>query len=137
MESALIINSGSLGGKIPTPYLTVYAAAKSYVHAFSRCLGAELALEGHDIEVFGSIFGNIETPNNPHPGQEFTVTAREAAEACLNKVGSGEATVLPHWKFWAQFCLFQLLPRSVSKPMANRIMKKRLTEEREEAKKVG
>jgi 17beta-estradiol 17-dehydrogenase / very-long-chain 3-oxoacyl-CoA reductase len=40
---SLILNIGSLGGTIPSPYLAAYSASKAFLSTFNDCLARELA----------------------------------------------------------------------------------------------
>ena len=61
---SLIANCGSIGGKIPPPYLAAYAATKAYVHTLTQGLKSELAAEGEkwkDVDVIAFVIGNTLT----------------------------------------------------------------------------
>src|SRR3954453_16104589 len=52
----LIINVGSFSGMIPTPYLSVYSASKSFMSTWSAALGAELKSKGIVVENVNTYF---------------------------------------------------------------------------------
>jgi len=78
-EKGIVINLGSFGSFMPSPYKSIYIASKAYVYYFSYALRRELS--GTNIRVLTLMPGPIMTNN--------TVIAR------INKAGIvGKATVL-------------------------------------------
>lgn len=47
----LILNMGSFGGLLPTPYLAVYSGSKAFLQSWSAALAGELKLQNIDVEL--------------------------------------------------------------------------------------
>lgn len=47
----LILNMGSFGGLLPTPYLAVYSGSKAFLQQWSAALSGELLSQGVDVEL--------------------------------------------------------------------------------------
>jgi 1-acylglycerone phosphate reductase len=54
-----IVNMGSVAGHMPLPFMSVYAASKAAVHAYSECLRVELAPLG--VKITYVMTGNVKT----------------------------------------------------------------------------
>ena len=128
---ALILNCGSTGGLLGVPYLTTYSAAKAYVHIFTSALKNEMVAEEIDnIEVMGCLIGNVSSAGNTHRMPFTTISSRECATNCLDRVGSSEALVWSSWKHALQFGFASLLPASQIRKYMAAEMRKRMEDER-------
>jgi hypothetical protein len=83
---ALILNVGSLGGTIPSPYLAVYSASKAFLATFTNCLANELAPQNVVVRLVipgfvVSKMSKIRTSNALVP------TAKEWVKAALESIG--------------------------------------------------
>ncbi|RCI04463.1 hypothetical protein CU098_010082 [Rhizopus stolonifer] len=55
-HKGLIFNMGSFAGLVPTPYLSVYSAGKSFLSTWSQALGMEVAKDGIVVEHVNTYF---------------------------------------------------------------------------------
>lgn len=94
-QPGLIINTGSTSA-IGMPYLSVYAATKAYIAAWSYGLKAEMQAEGLDIEVHDVESGTTQSGQNKTKESLTTPTAKTFARAAIDKVGCGRV-VVPGW----------------------------------------
>lgn len=94
-QPSLIINTGSTSA-VGMPYLSVYAATKAYVAAWSFGLKAEMEAEGLDIEVHDLESGTTQSNQNRTEASLATPAARTFARAAVGKVGCGRV-VVPGW----------------------------------------
>lgn len=92
---ALVLNVGTTG-LAGAPYLSVYAATKAYVGAWSFGLKAEMAAEGLDVEVHAVLSGSTQSNQNRKPVGLFRPSAETWARAAVGKVGCGRAVVTPY-----------------------------------------
>lgn len=131
---SLILNTGSLGGLIGSPYLTTYTATKAYIHTFTDSLRYEMLGEGTpEVEVKGFMIGNTETTGNPGHMPFFTLQAREVAASCLDRVGkAGGAVVFSHWKHALHHMMFTVMPRGIAEREIVKEMRKRVEAEEQE-----
>jgi 17beta-estradiol 17-dehydrogenase / very-long-chain 3-oxoacyl-CoA reductase len=136
-QPALIISIGSGASEIPSPYLALYAGAKSFNRAWARCLRAEMKQEGHDVEVLHIMVGLVATNavGDRKPGGT-TASARGMAKSSLDAVGCGRSDIwafLPHALQWV---LLERLPTSFVESFASDISKKMKAEEDERRKQA-
>ncbi|EMC91222.1 hypothetical protein BAUCODRAFT_80496 [Baudoinia panamericana UAMH 10762] len=132
-KPALILNCGSAAGVIGLPYTVVYSGTKAYNHTFTQALHAELIAEGmdKDIEVMGFIIANTESNSNRVAQPDFfTLTSRDCAAGCLDRVGSGNVLEYPSWKVGLQLRVVAMLPERVRRNTIIDIMRERVEEER-------
>ena len=107
---ALIMNIGSVGGEVPSPYITIYAGAKSYNKAWSRSLALELRAEGQDVEVLHQLVGMVSSGSEPRDTSLLCPSSRRMAQGSLDKVGCGKAVVFGYWPHELQCKMFADLP---------------------------
>ncbi|NLX84952.1 MAG: SDR family oxidoreductase [Synergistaceae bacterium] len=88
-----IINTGSMGGKVPVPYQAVYAATKSAVISMTECLQYELENEGLQFSVFcpgnvrTSIFAGMTPPAD-------SISVEEAVEYIFAELEKGSLVII-------------------------------------------
>ncbi|KAH8433493.1 putative short chain dehydrogenase/reductase [Aspergillus melleus] len=82
----LILNISSLSAT-GLPYLSVYAASKAYVDAFTRSLHAEMLAEKTPVSVLGVVCGNVQSDGHRLTPGWFVPTSRAMARAALRYVG--------------------------------------------------
>lgn len=134
-QPALIVNVGSGVGELPAPYIAVYAGAKAYNHAFSRCLATEMRAEGHDVEVLGLLVGMVATHSAPRATSPLVPSARVFARSALRMVGCGRSVVWAYWPHALQFGgLVMNLPRWILEMAVIGIARKEKAIEEAEAK---
>lgn len=95
---SLIVNIGSLA-TIGAPYLSLYAACKSFVTVFSHSLSMEFDPRGEDtgIEILEIQAGEVNTGHNRAKVEWNRPSSRIMAKSTLDKVGCGRDIVAGHW----------------------------------------
>jgi short-subunit dehydrogenase len=122
-----IVNIGSIAGKVPLPWLTLYGASKYAVGALSDGLRSELKPFG--IQVTTVCPGLVKTAFGDHalegrlPGRiertrRFSISADECADAIARGVERGARTVVVPRIGWVFVVLERLLPWAVDAAMA-------------------
>lgn len=86
------------------------------------------AEDREDVEVIGFVIGNVSSAGNKHQ-MPLTIGSRECAAACLEKVGSGETLLFPHWKHALQMAFSHVLPAKTMRRYMAEEMKQRLESE--------
>jgi short-subunit dehydrogenase len=99
----LVVNIGSVAGEMNLPSMSLYAASKSALHAFTR----SIRLEGTRtlLAIFGPLRGTdfVSSIRHPHTGQprwyrDLDLDAKVAAQAILDAISRGrDQIVLPRW----------------------------------------
>ncbi|GAB7349444.1 hypothetical protein MBLNU459_g8550t1 [Dothideomycetes sp. NU459] len=107
---SLVMNVSSMAGVMGVPYLTVYSCSKAFNYCFSQALKAELAAEGHDIEVLGIIVGNVISNSNKVHRAGFTCTSSQLASEALARVGSGDSNVWAWYRHALQGNMMLMMP---------------------------
>ena len=82
-----------------------------------------------NVEVVGFVIGNVSSAGNTHD-MPFTISTRECAASCLDKVGGGETLLWAHWKCFASVLPVFLLPTWMTQKLMGVEMKKRVGSER-------
>lgn len=108
-QPSLIINTGSTSD-IGMPYLSVYAATKAYIAAWSFGLKAEMQAEGLDIEVHDMQSGTTQSNQNRTAESLANPSARTFAKAAIAKVGCGRVVVPAWWFHHMQTAFLGILP---------------------------
>lgn len=122
-----IVNVGSIAGKVPFPWLTLYCAAKYAVGALSD--GLRMELRPYNIQVTTVCPGHVETgfgaralegrlPERIRRASKFAITAEQCAEAVVRGVERGARTVLAPRVGWLLVGLERLLPGVMDALMA-------------------
>lgn len=128
-QPALIMNIGSGASEGGAPYVSVLSATKAFIKQWSRALKAEMAAEGHDIEVLCVMVGMVATTADRK--ESFLVPSpRQMARSSLNVVGCGRSAVWGYWPHALEFGMIFSLPEwLVSKLMTGIASKERAGEE--------
>ncbi|MEK7407151.1 MAG: SDR family NAD(P)-dependent oxidoreductase [Acidobacteriota bacterium] len=115
----MIVNVGSIAGKVAFPWLTVYCATKYALGALGDGLRMELARDG--IRVLTVCPGHVKTgfssralegrPPEKLPRERFAITAEECAEAIARGVERNARTVVVPAVGWILVAVARLLPR--------------------------
>ena len=96
-QPSLVINVGSFTGRMPSPYLSVYAGTKAYIESWSQSLGVEMKAEALDVEILGLIVGEVQASwRRDVPTNFMRCSSRKLAYDALNKVGCGQRIVTPY-----------------------------------------
>lgn len=102
-EPSLVMNTGTALTDIPSPWLSVYAAAKAFLFEWSRSLRLEMVGDGHDIEVLYLQIGEVQTSTTPRPVSLFCPSSRHFAQCCLAYAGCGYEMIYPYWPHRIKF----------------------------------
>jgi len=128
-----IVNTSSGGGRLTSPLLAEYSAAKSFVQLFSKGLTAELAPKGIDVQVQTPLF--VTTKMAKIRKASLTVPSPEDYVKCAARHIGYDAEVSPFWAHSLQLWILSLLPEPVSVAIVNMqhqdIRKKGMKKERE------
>jgi short-subunit dehydrogenase len=126
-RSGMIVNVGSIGGKMVLPWLTLYSASKYAVGALTEGLRMELRRDG--IRTMVVCPGYVKTAFQQHvragkaPGKvmetrRFAITAAECAAAIRRGVEREARTVVTPGIGWMLVALVRLFPSIVEARLA-------------------
>ena len=112
------------------PNLTVYAASKSFVNAFSEGLDAELKRDG--VRVLAACPGKVATGfstrasrGNPPPEDALVMTAQFAADEIWLQIVSKETIHIFDWRYRLATYMSYLFPGSLKAKIAASFMKQK------------
>ena len=122
-----IVNIGSIAGKMPLPWFTLYSASKYAVGAYTDGLRMELA--GTGIRTITVCPGYVLTDFQKHSlggtppervlkGRRFAITAGECAQAIVRGVERNSRTVVTPASGWILVALERLVPWLVDRQVA-------------------
>ncbi len=124
--SGTIVNVGSLGGRMPLPWMTVYSASKYALGALTDALRIEL--RGSGIHTITVCPGYVQTDFHRHAAgkpparvvamKRFAVTAERVAEDIVRGVERGARTVMTPRLAWLLVALTRIAPRLADARMA-------------------
>ncbi|KAJ6545218.1 hypothetical protein B0H19DRAFT_1212239 [Mycena capillaripes] len=109
-EPAVVLNVGSSAASVPAPWITVYAASKAFIIAWSRSLGVELRAEGKSVEVMALVVGEVRSSGHPVPEGPLVCSSRTLARSALDRVGCGRHIIAPWWRHAVIMALIDCLP---------------------------
>jgi short-subunit dehydrogenase len=126
-RAGMIVNVGSIAGKVPLPWLTLYSASKFALGAFTDGLRMELKRDG--VRSLIVCPGYVRTgfqqhaPGGPAPdailsGRRFAITADQCAAAIRRGVERGARTVVTPRTGWLFILAMRLFPSFVESRMA-------------------
>lgn len=134
-KPALIVNIGSVAGKVPSPYLTSYSGAKAYIGAWSRGLRTEMLCEKKDVEVLHINVGQVRAQHDRSEPTRFAPSSRRMGKAIFDVVGSGRSEVAAYWPHALQMALILSIPESLLNVVMIRVaLQKKEEEEKENGK---
>lgn len=126
-----IINVASMAAFQPLPYMTVYAATKAFVLAFSRGLRGEVARKG--VKVLAVCPGPVDTPFFEATGDErlrstvpkaTMVSAEFVVRESLKAYKAGRSVIVPGVANRLVAASAQLMPHDFLTAMTARVMKR-------------
>lgn len=129
-RSGMIVNVGSIGGKMTLPWMTVYSASKYAVGSLTEGLRMELKSDGvrtmlvcpgYVKTAFQQHVTAGEAPEKVKRSRRFAVTAEECAHAIRRGVERDARTVLSPAAGWFLVGLMRLIPSIVEGRMAEMI----------------
>ena len=126
-RAGMIVNVGSIAGKVPLPWLTLYSASKFAVGAFTEGLRMELKRDG--IRAMIVCPGYVQTAFQQHArgglapaamlrARRFAITADECARAIRRGVERDARTVVTPRSGWLFVLAMRLFPSFVESQMA-------------------
>jgi short-subunit dehydrogenase len=128
--SGTIINTSSVAGHIPVPYMAAYSATKQALSAIGKAARVELAGTGvHVMTVcpgyIGTSFGDNTVLGKERMRMNSAANAgtpaEEVARAVLHGYLKNKREVVVPWKFWFVLRMYQLFPGIVESKMAKRL----------------
>ena len=117
-----VVNLGSVGSFVPTPYMAVYSATKAFILSFSEAISAEVS--GKGVKVLALCPGATKTEFQQVAGvsenvPEFTYMTSEAVvRQAIAAVKSGKRTLVPGWMNKIMIGSMRVTPRSLASSMA-------------------
>jgi short-subunit dehydrogenase len=129
-RSGTIVNVGSIGGKIPLPWMTLYSASKYAVTGLTE--GLRMELRGDGVKTMLVCPGYVTTGFQEHVlvgrapdavvrARRQAITAEECARAIRRGVERDARTVMTPKAGWILVALMRLLPRLVEARLAEMI----------------
>jgi uncharacterized protein len=112
-----IVNLGSVGSWVPTPYMATYSATKAFVLSFSEALAIELA--GTGVQVLALCPGATKTEFQQVAGLSGKVpkfsymSAQAVVRQAIASAKSGKRTLVPGWINKVLIGSTRLTPRGV------------------------
>src|SRR5438093_3162081 len=126
-RAGYIVNLGSVGSWVPTPYMATYSATKAFVLSFSEALAIELA--GTGVRVLALCPGATETEFQQFAGlgekvPKFTyMTAQAVVRQAIAAAKSGKRTFVPGGINKMLVGFTRLAPRRIVARMAGSMFK--------------
>jgi len=112
-----IVNLGSVGSFVPTPYMATYSATKAFVLSFSEALATELASTG--VGVLALCPGATKTEFQEVAGvsekvpESTYMTAEAVVTQAIEAAKTGRRTLVPGWMNKTLVVTTRMTPRSV------------------------
>jgi short-subunit dehydrogenase len=125
-RSGMIVNIGSIAGKVTLPWFTLYSATKFALGALTDGLRMELAGDGILTMVVcpGYVMTDFQmhalvgqAPDRLLKGRKFAITPEQCAEAVARGVERDARTVVTPRSGWALIALQRLFPTLVERQM--------------------
>jgi short-subunit dehydrogenase len=126
-RSGMIVNVGSIAGKMTLPWMTMYSASKYAVGSLTE--GLRMELMGDGVRTMLVCPGYVktgfqahvlagETPEKVRKGKRFAITAAECASAIRRGVERNARTVVTPRAGWLLVSAMRLFPSLVERQMA-------------------
>lgn len=120
-HSGMIVNVGSIAGKMSLPWLTIYSASKFALGAITEGMRMELRRDG--VRTMIVCPGYVQTafqqnarggapPEAMVRGRRFAITAEQCATAIRKGVERDARTVVTPWSGWLLIAAMRLFPAS-------------------------
>jgi short-subunit dehydrogenase len=126
-RSGLIVNVGSVAGKVPLPWMSLYSASKYALGAWTEGLRMELRRDGIRTMIVCPGYVKTEFQENAHGGpapesvvhtRRFAITAETCAAAIRRGVERDARTVVTPTAAWLLVAAMRLFPGLVEGRMA-------------------
>lgn len=117
-----IVNVGSVGAFVPTPYMATYSGTKAFVLSFSEALASELAGTGVSLLVLcpgatKTEFQDVAGVSGKLPAFSF-MSAESVAQQAIAAAKRGERLFVPGWMNKAAVVSTRFTPRRILARMA-------------------
>lgn len=124
-----ILQVASAAAFLPSPYVSAYAASKSYVLSFSEALRFELRHSGVSLTVLypgitETEFNAVASAKTPWIMDASVLSARRVAEIGVAALFAGRRAVVPGWINKINAVLSQVLPRGLVSWMAGWLLER-------------
>jgi short-subunit dehydrogenase len=126
-RSGMIVNVGSIAGKVPLPWMSIYSVSKYALGALTDCQRVELKRDGiHTLIVCpGYVKTNFQqnarsgqTPDKVRDAKRFAISAETCARAIRHGVEREARTVVTPRAGWLLVLAMRLFPSFVESRMA-------------------
>ena len=126
-RSGMIVNVGSIAGKVPLPWMTLYSASKYALGALTEGLRMELRKDGIHTMIVCPGYVKTAFQQNAHGGaapdsvlrsRRFAITAAQCANAIRRGVERDARTVVTPRAAWLLVLAMRLFPGVVEAQMA-------------------
>ena len=126
-RSGMIVNVGSIAGKVPLPWMTLYTVSKCALGSLTECQRMELKGAGiHTMIVcpgyvqtyFQKNVRHGHTPERVHKARRYAITAETCARAIRHGVEREARTVVTPRAAWLLVYAMRLFPAMVESKMA-------------------
>lgn len=126
-RNGLIVNVGSVAGKVPLPWMTLYSASKYALGALTESLRMELRRDGIHTMIVCPGYVKTKFQENARGGpipesvvrtRRFAITAEQCASAIRRGVERDARTVVTPAAGWLLVLAMRLFPRLVEAQMA-------------------
>jgi short-subunit dehydrogenase len=126
-RGGMVVNVGSIAGKVPLPWMTLYSASKYALGALTEGLRMELRRDGIRTMIVCPGYVKTAFQENAHGGtapdsvirsRRFAITAAECANAIRRGVERDARTVVAPAAIWLLVIAMRLFPRVVETRMA-------------------
>jgi short-subunit dehydrogenase len=127
-RTGMIVNIGSIAGKVPLPWMSMYSVSKYALGALTDCQRMELRRDGiHTMIVCpGYVQTNFQknvrfgqTPPKVRDAKRFAITAEDCARAIRHGVERGARTVVTPRAGWFFVIAMRLFPTLMEAQMAS------------------
>ncbi len=127
-RSGMVVNVGSIGGKVPLPWMTIYSASKYAVGGLTE--GLRMELRGDNVKAMLVCPGYVKTgfqrnvtsgksPERVQRARRFAITPEECAAAIRRGVERDARTVVTPGVGWLLVAVARVLPWLVEARMAH------------------
>jgi short-subunit dehydrogenase len=126
-RSGMIVNVGSIAGKVPLPWMTIYTVSKYALGALTDCQRMELKNAGIQTMIVcpGYVQTNFQknvrygqTPDRVRRGRVYAIKPEECARAIRHGVERDARTVVTPRAGWLFVVAMRLFPSLVESKMA-------------------
>jgi short-subunit dehydrogenase len=125
-----ILNVSSVAAYQPIPYMTIYAASKSFIQSFSRGLRHELKPKNVYVTALSpggtetEFFKDAQMEDIVKKNAQFMMSADEVAKVGFDALLKNKSVVVPGWMNKVGAVVSKLVPHNIVVPVAAKIYQK-------------